>query len=86
MCSTAKAYIWRKSETIVKLKIKRKMIETIIYLAGVILAIWCVIDILKKPIGLVGKIVMAIVVLATSWIGSLLYYFWARHHVTSWFK
>ena len=59
---------------------------TIIWLVGLICSIWCVLDILKKPIGAVGKLILAIVVLATSWVGSLLYYFWARHHVTSWFK
>ena len=49
---------------------------TIIWLVGLICSIWCVLDILKKPIGIVGKLVM----------GLALYYFWARHHVTSWFK
>lgn len=48
---------------------------TILYLAGLICAIWCVLDILKKPIGLVGKLLTAVVVLATSWVGLLLYYF-----------
>ena len=59
---------------------------TVLYLAGLICAIWCVLDILKKPIGLVGKLLTAVVVLATSWVGLLLYYFWARHNLTSWFK
>ena len=59
---------------------------TILYLAGLDCAIWCVIDILKQPIGLIGKLLTAVVVLATSWVGLLLYYFWARHHLTSWFK
>lgn len=59
---------------------------TILYLAGLVCAIWCVLDILKQPIGLMGKLVTAIAVLATSWVGIALYYFWARHHVTSWFK
>ena len=59
---------------------------TILYLAGLVCAIWSVIDILKQPIGLVGKLVVAIAVLATSWVGIAVYYFWARHHVTSWFK
>ena len=59
---------------------------TILYLAGLVCAIWCVLDILKQPIGLVGKLVVAIAVLATRWVGIAVYYFWARHHVTSWFK
>ena len=59
---------------------------TILYLAGLVCAIWCVLDILKQPIGLVGKLVVAIAVLATSWVGIAVYYFWARHHITEWFK
>ncbi|MBR5333745.1 MAG: PLDc N-terminal domain-containing protein [Alistipes sp.] len=62
------------------------MIATILFVAGLILAIWCVLDILKQPISLVGKVIVAVVVLATNWLGLLLYYFWARHHLTSWFK
>ena len=42
---------------------------TILYLAGLVCAIWCVIDILKQPIGLIGKLHTAVVVLATSWVG-----------------
>ena len=59
---------------------------TIIWLVGLICSIWCVLDILMKPIGIVGKLLMAVVVLGTGWVGLALYYFWARHHVTSWFK
>ena len=59
---------------------------TIIWLAGIVCAIWCVLDIFKQPISLVGKVIMTVIVLATSWLGLLLYYFWARHKVTSWFK
>ena len=59
---------------------------TLIWLAGLICAIWCVLDILKKDITLVGKIVVAVIVLLTSWIGLAVYYFWARHHLTEWFK
>ena len=59
---------------------------TIIWLAGFICAIWCVLDIFKKPISTVGKLIVSIAVLATSWVDLLVYYFWARHQVTSWFK
>ena len=59
---------------------------TLIWLAGVICTIWCVLDIWKKPITLVGKVVVAVIVLLTSWIGLAVYYFWARHHITEWFK
>ena len=59
---------------------------TIIYIIGVVLAIAAVIDIFKKPISLVGKIIVAVIVLATSWIGLLVYYLWAKDNLTKWFK
>lgn len=59
---------------------------TLIWLAGLVCAIWCVLDILKKPITLPGKLITAVVVLLTSWVGLALYYFWARKHITTWFK
>ena len=31
-------------------------------------------------------ILVAVIVLLTSWIGLAVYYFWARHHLTEWFK
>lgn len=62
------------------------MLSTIVYIAGLVLAILAVIDILKKPISLVGKIICSVVVLATSWIGLAVYYFWAKDHITEWFK
>lgn len=62
------------------------MIGTIIYIAGIVLAVMAVLDIIKKPISLVGKIVTAVVVLCTSWIGLAVYYFYAKDHLTEWFK
>ena len=59
---------------------------TIIYLIGLVLAILAVIDIFKKPISLVGKIICAVVVLAPSWIGLIIYYLYAKNHITEWFK
>ncbi|MBR4293776.1 MAG: hypothetical protein IKT53_02150 [Bacteroidaceae bacterium] len=59
---------------------------TFIWLAGIVCAIWCVLDIFKKPISIVGKLIMTVIVLATNWPGLILYYFWARHQMTSWFK
>ena len=58
----------------------------ILWLIGTICAIWCVMDIFKKPVGIVGKLVMTIVVLATSWFGLIFYYFFARDKVITWFK
>ena len=42
---------------------------TIIYWIGIILAIVAVLDIWKKPISLIGKIICTVLVLITSWIG-----------------
>lgn len=59
---------------------------TILYLIGLVLAILAVIDIFKKPISLVGKIICSVLVLITSWIGLLVYYLYAKNHITEWFK
>lgn len=59
---------------------------SIIYLIGVVLSIVAVLDILKKPISFVGKIISAVLVLATSWIGLAVYFLYAKDHLTDWFK
>lgn len=53
----------------------------IIYLLGIIVSIWCVLDIFKKNIGLLEKLIIAILVLATSWIGFAVYYFFVRNRI-----
>lgn len=58
----------------------------IIYIIGVVLAVVAVLDILKKPISLVGKIITAVLVLCTSWVGLAVYYLYAKDHLTEWFK
>ena len=50
------------------------MLGKIIYILGIVAAIWCVLDILKKPWGILKKIIVAILVLATSWVGFMVYY------------
>ena len=62
------------------------MIGSIVYYAGIALAILAVLDIFKKPISLVGKIICSIVVLALSWLGFALYFLWAKDKITKWFK
>ena len=59
---------------------------SIIYIIGVVLAVLAVLDIIKKPISVVGKIITAVLVLATSWIGLVVYYLYAKNHLTEWFK
>ena len=59
---------------------------TIIYIAGIVLSILAVLDIFKKPISGTGKLIASIIVLLTSWIGILVYYLYAKNHITEWFK
>jgi hypothetical protein len=59
---------------------------SIIYIIGVVLSIIAVIDILKKPISVVGKIISVLFVLLTSWIGLAVYYLFAKNRLTQWFK
>ena len=56
--------------------------KTIIYLVGLVLAVLAVIDICKKPISVVGKVICSVLVLATSWVGLIVYYLWAKDHIT----
>lgn len=55
------------------------MLAKIIYIVGVILAIWCVYDIFKNAkAGIIGKIIFSVLVVAFSWIGFAVYYFFLR--------
>ncbi|MBO6169853.1 MAG: hypothetical protein J6O51_07755 [Bacteroidales bacterium] len=58
------------------------MLAKIVYIVGLIAAIWCVIDIFKKPkLNILWKIVLSIAVLSFSWIGLLVYYFLLRDRI-----
>ena len=59
---------------------------SLIYLIGLVLSIIAVLDIIKKPISLVGKIISCVLVLITSWVGLVVYYLYAKNHLTEWFK
>ncbi len=59
---------------------------TIIYIVGIVLSVMAVLDILKKPISNGGKLITAVLVLLTSWIGLAVYYLYAKDHLTEWFK
>ena len=59
---------------------------TLVYIIGVVLAVIAVLDILKKPISTVGKIISVVLVLITSWVGLVVYYLYAKDHLTEWFK
>ena len=62
------------------------MIGTIVWLIGLVCAIWCVLDIFKKNISTGGKVIAAVVVLLTSWVGLAVYYFYGRGHLQEWLK
>jgi len=62
------------------------MIGTIVYIIGLVLAIKAVLEILKMPMGTAGKVISAIVVLCTSWVGLAVYYFYAKDKLVDWFK
>ena len=58
----------------------------LLYITGVVLSVIAVLDIVKQPIGLIGKIISAALVLMTSWVGLLVYFLYAKNHLTEWFK
>lgn len=62
------------------------MIGFIVYVAGIVLAVLAVLDILKAPIGLAGKVISIILVCVSSWVGVLVYFFYAKNHLIEWFK
>ena len=59
---------------------------SLVYIIGIVLSVLAVLDILKKPISLVGKIIASAIVLLTSWIGLAVYFLYAKDHLTEWFK
>ena len=59
---------------------------SLFYVLGIVLSVLAVLDILKKPISLVGKIIASAIVLLTSWIGLAVYFLYAKDHLTEWFK
>ena len=59
---------------------------TILYLVGLVCAVLAVLDIFKKNISTAGKVIAAIVVLLTSWLGLAVYYFYGRDHLEEWFR
>ena len=62
------------------------MIGTIIYIIGIILCIKAVLEILKMNLSSGAKVISIIVLLLTSWIGLIVYYLYAKNHLTEWFK
>ena len=62
------------------------MIGAILYVVGIVLCVKAVLEVLKMPISGAGKAISVILLLVTSWIGLAVYYFYAKDHLTEWFK
>ena len=58
------------------------MIGTIVYILGIVAAVWCVLDIFKhNKLEPLFKILLSIAVVAFSWVGFLVYYFLIRNKI-----
>ena len=62
------------------------MIGSIIWIIGLIRAIKAVLEIMKWKVDGVKKLLVAILVLLTSWIGLIFYYFWGRDNLPQMLK
>ncbi|MBE6284001.1 MAG: hypothetical protein E7098_06640 [Mediterranea massiliensis] len=62
------------------------MIGTIIWIIGVVLAVKAVLEIWKWDVDTVKKLLVAILILITSWIGLAVYYFWGRQNLPQMLK
>ena len=62
------------------------MIGFIIWIIGLILAIKAVLEIMKWKVDGVKKLLVPILVLLTSWIGLIFYYFWGRDNLPQMLK
>ena len=62
------------------------MIGFIIWVIGVVLAIKAVLEIMRWNVDGGKKLLVAILVLLTSWIGLAVYYFWGRENLPQMLK
>lgn len=58
----------------------------IIWIIGLVLAIKAVLEIMKWNVDGVKKLLVAIVILLTSWVGIAVYYFWGRENLPKMLK
>lgn len=58
----------------------------ILYIIGLVLAIMAVLDVFKKNISTPWKLVWALLILATSWLGLIFYHFFAKSRIEGWCK
>lgn len=66
-----------------RLVTKKFLVDTsvIIWIIGVVLCVKAVLEIMKWPVDGVKKLLVAIIILLTSWIGICVYYFWGRENL-----
>ena len=62
------------------------MIGFIIYIIGLVLCIKAVLEILALNGNMPKKLIAAILIVITSWIGLAVYYFYARENMAQWVK
>lgn len=62
------------------------MIGFIIYIIGLVLCIKAVLEILALNGDMPKKLIAAILIVVTSWIGLAVYYFYARENMAQWVK
>lgn len=67
-------------------KTNKDMISFIIWIIGVVLCIKAVLEILSLPGDMTKQLLCIVILLLTSWIGLVVYYFWAREQVGQWVK
>ena len=62
------------------------MVALIIWIIGLVLTVKAAIEILNLEGDTVRKLLSVIVLILSSWLGLLLYYFWAREKVAEWVR
>jgi hypothetical protein len=62
------------------------MLALIIWVIGLVLTIKACLEIWKLPVDGVKKLLLIIGLLLTSWIGLLVYYFFAKDKLADWLK
>lgn len=62
------------------------MIGFIIYIIGLVLCIKAVLEILALNGDMAKKLIAAILIVVTSWVGLAVYYFYARENMAQWVK
>lgn len=62
------------------------MISFIIWIIGVVLCVKAALEIFTLDGDMTKKLLCIVILLLTSWVGLVVYYFWAREQVGQWVK